>query len=90
MRSCSSQLRRLPAMYKPSCTALFAVALAFSAFSYLGHTETVSEGSALLLPINLRHYEAAAGLRRRDEEDFSDLDPHTQSQLIYGRPGGKP
>ncbi|KAL8957357.1 MAG: hypothetical protein Q9183_006083, partial [Haloplaca sp. 2 TL-2023] len=27
------------------------------------------------------------GLRRRSEADFADLDPSSQSQLIYGRPG---
>ena len=48
-------------------------------------------GEPLVLhPINLRAYESATGLHRREEEqdDFSDLDPKTQSQLIYGRPGG--
>ena len=54
-----------------------------------GNAETVPKGPALLLPINVRQYEAATGLRRRDENDFSDLDPATQSQLIYGRPGGQ-
>lgn len=48
------------------------------------------EESLVLHPINLRAYESAVGLRRRENEqdDFSDLDPGTQSQLIYGRPGG--
>lgn len=44
---------------------------------------------SILHPINLRSYEAAFGLRRREAEDFTDLDPATQSELIYGRPGGR-
>ncbi|KAL8680964.1 MAG: hypothetical protein Q9186_002864 [Xanthomendoza sp. 1 TL-2023] len=52
----------------------------------------VSTSSAIgqpltLHPIHLRDYEDALGLRRRAQEDFSDLDPGSQSQLIYGRPG---
>ncbi|KAL8646780.1 MAG: hypothetical protein Q9210_005935 [Variospora velana] len=43
--------------------------------------------ASILRPMNLRSYEAALGLRRRGGEDFTDLDPATQSQLIYGRPG---
>ncbi len=77
-------------MYKIISATLFAVALSIPAFSSPGHAEAESDGPALLYPISVRHYEAATGLRRRDDEDFSDLDPNTQSQLIYGRPGGKP
>lgn len=40
-----------------------------------------------LHPIRLRDYEDAIGLRRRTQQDFSELDPGSQSQLIYGRPG---
>ena len=43
----------------------------------------------VLHPINLRDYESAVGLQRRGEDDFSDLDPKTQSQLIYGSPGSE-
>ena len=75
-------------MYKPFFAALLAVVLAIPAFSHTGPSETVIDGPAVLHPINLRHYEAATGLRRREDQDFSDLDPNTQSQLIYGRPGG--
>ena len=77
-------------MYKGFSAALLAVVLAVPAFSHSGPGETVLGGPAVLHPINVRHYEAATGLRRREDEDFSDLDPNTQSQLIYGRPGGGP
>lgn len=40
-----------------------------------------------LHPINLRDYESAVGLHRREKEDFSQLEPGSQTQLIYGRPG---
>ena len=76
-------------MNKGFSAALLAVMLALPAFSHSGPSEIVLEGPAVLHPINLRHYEAATGLRRREDQDFSDLDPNTQSQLIYGRPGGK-
>ena len=42
----------------------------------------------VLYPINLRDYESALGIYRRSGEEFADLDLSTQSQLIYGRPGG--
>ena len=77
-------------MYTYLSTSLLAVALALSANSLLGHAKTTSEGSAILYPINVKHYEAATGLRRREDDDFSDLLPNIQSQLIYGRPSGKP
>ena len=41
-----------------------------------------------LRPIHLRNYEASFGLQRRSTEQFSSLDPQTQSQLIYGSPLG--
>ena len=41
-----------------------------------------------LRPIGIHDYEAALGLRRRDSEDFTDLDLQTQSQLIHGSLGG--
>ena len=46
---------------------------------------------AILKPIHIRDWEAAngIGLERRASEAFADLDPQTQSQLIYGRPGGE-
>ncbi|KAL8993524.1 MAG: hypothetical protein Q9169_006282 [Polycauliona sp. 2 TL-2023] len=40
-----------------------------------------------LHPIKLGDYESALGLHRRAEDDFSSLDPGSQTQLIYGRPG---
>ena len=47
--------------------------------------------NALLKPIHIRDWERAhgIGLEKRTSENFADLDPRTQSQLIYGRPGGK-
>ena len=77
-------------MYQMLFAAILGVLYAFPALSYPGQAEQKAQDSAVLYPINLRHYEAATGLRRREEQDFSDLDPNTQSQLIYGRPGGKP
>lgn len=46
------------------------------------------ELSSVLKAINVRDFEHAAGVRRRSEEKLSDLNLQTQSQLIYGRPGG--
>ncbi|MCJ1260649.1 hypothetical protein MMC22_000511 [Lobaria immixta] len=45
------------------------------------------DDSLTLLPINIRDFDATAGIQRRASEDFSDLDPTTQARLIYGRPG---
>ncbi|KAL8839222.1 MAG: hypothetical protein Q9170_001828 [Blastenia crenularia] len=42
---------------------------------------------SVLHPINLRDYETALGIHRRSGVEFTDLDPSTQTQLIYGRPG---
>ena len=39
-------------------------------------------------PINVNEYEIATGLQRRGSEDFSDLSPQTQAELIYGSPAG--
>lgn len=36
-------------------------------------------------PISSRNYEAAFGIKRRAEEMFSDLEPSTQAELVYGR-----
>lgn len=41
-----------------------------------------------LRPIHIIDYEAAVGLQRRAPEDFSDLNLQTQSEIIYGSPGG--
>lgn len=50
----------------------------------------IADDPRTLSPINIRDFEAAAGIQRRASEDFSDLDPATQARLIYGRPGGTP
>lgn len=42
----------------------------------------------VLRPININEYEIATGLHRRASEDFSDLSPQTQAELIYGSPAG--
>ena len=47
------------------------------------------ELSSILKAINIRDFEHAAGVRRRSEEQLSDLNLQTQSQLIYGRPGSQ-
>ncbi len=47
-----------------------------------------SLGQTALRPINVNEYEIATGLKRRDSEDFSDLSPQTQAELIYGSPAG--
>ena len=44
--------------------------------------------STKLRPININDYEAAMGLQRRSAEEFSNLNPQAQSELIYGSPGG--
>ena len=39
-------------------------------------------------PINSKAFDYRNGLSTRASEEFSDLDPKTQAQLIYGSPGG--
>ena len=46
-------------------------------------------GPEVLKPINIFAFEHAHGLQRRSTQDFSHLDLQTQSQLIYGSPGGR-
>ena len=41
-----------------------------------------------LKPVNIRDFEIAADISRRGAADLSTLDLQTQSQLVYGRPGG--
>lgn len=74
-------------MLKPACTLLLAAATLLPGVCCTANTGIAPDAS-VLHPINLRDYESAVGLRRRSEEAFTDLDPSTQSQLIYGRPGG--
>lgn len=56
-----------------------------SAFLSLAFSETSHD--SIYRPISIRNYEAAFGIKRRAEEKFSDLEPKTQAELIYGRPG---
>ncbi|KAL8726096.1 MAG: hypothetical protein Q9166_006933 [cf. Caloplaca sp. 2 TL-2023] len=78
-------------MHRMIPSLLIAAAVLFSATSHAGPLLSRSlplDESLTLHPINLRDYETAVGLHRRDQDDdFSKLDPSTQSQLIYGRPG---
>ena len=51
---------------------------------------TLPTGSAQpvnLQPIGIRDYEAATGLRSREDKQFADLDLETASQLVYGSAG---
>ena len=68
---------------------IVSVAMAFES-SILVRADPLID-SSILKPIHVRDWEAAhgIGLERRASEDFADLDPQTQSHLIYGRPGGK-
>lgn len=43
---------------------------------------------AELQPIDIKAFESAFGIQRRTAVKLSALDPQTQEQLIYGRPGG--
>jgi len=45
-------------------------------------------GPQILKAINIFDFQSAQGLQRRSSEDFSHLDLQTQSELIYGSPGG--
>ncbi|KAL8663475.1 MAG: hypothetical protein Q9168_008087 [Polycauliona sp. 1 TL-2023] len=71
-------------------TSLSLAAVLFTAASHaqpLASTSPPVDESVNLHPIKLGDYESALGLHRRAEDDFSQLDPGSQTQLIYGRPG---
>ena len=65
-------------------SSFVALSLSLPAYSF----SHIADDPLTLLPINIRDFEAAAGIQRRASEDFSDLDPATQARLIYGQPGG--
>ena len=67
------------------------LAFALSLFPFFGlsTTKVVETTATALKPININDFEAATGVQRRAAVDFSRLDPSTQAQLIYGRPGSK-
>ena len=67
--------------------ALVICLLASASPSPLLSPVSASQGT-VLRPITGRDLGAATGLQRRTSEDFSNLDLQTQSQLIYGNPGG--
>lgn len=48
-----------------------------------------SEEPVNLRPIGIRDYEAATGLRPREDRSFVDLDFATAQELIYGSVGRK-
>ncbi|KAL8787172.1 MAG: hypothetical protein Q9213_002388 [Squamulea squamosa] len=75
-------------MYQIFPSLLLAAAALFPALCHAGPLDSAAaDGPLTLYPINFQDYEKAVGLRRRAKEDFSHLDPETQAQLIYGRPG---
>ena len=78
-------------MYRLLHSILLASAFVIPTQCYPEPLEKLSgrvDGPMVLHPINIRAYESVTGLRRRGQDEFSDLDPKTQSQLIYGTPGG--
>lgn len=64
-------------------SGLVVLALALPAYGF----STLGDAALQLSPINVGDWEDSIGLQRRDAEDFSHLNPKTQEQLIYGRPG---
>lgn len=91
LASACSLLEIIPAMSRRVASFLLAAAVVFSVHCSGEITAKAIPRAidpSVLHPINLRSYEAALGLQRRSGEDFAELDPSTQSQLIYGRPGG--
>lgn len=78
-------------MHRIFCKILASLAIATSVTSLPSPaiSESAISGGTRLRPISIRQFEVASGLRRRqDAVDFSDLSLQTQSQLIYGSPGG--
>lgn len=63
-------------------STLVVLALALPGYGFL----TSGEAALQLSPINVRDWEER-GFQRRKADDFSLLDPKTQQQLVYGRPG---
>ncbi|KAL8886227.1 MAG: hypothetical protein Q9192_006521, partial [Flavoplaca navasiana] len=68
------------------------LAFTISFFPFFGLSATpgdvlVGTSPIALKPIGINDFEIATGIHRRAAEDFSHLDPGTQAQLIYGRPG---
>ena len=77
-------------MSKGSSRILSILLLVLSAHASRSRTPDLLEslGPTVLRPINVNDYEIATGLQRRDSEDFSNLSPQTQAELIYGNPAG--
>lgn len=69
--------------FSPRASRLVVLALALPVYSF----SAIGERTLQLSPINVRDWEELLGIQRRAAEDFSHLNPTTQEQLIYGRPG---
>lgn len=61
--------------------------LLFLNFTFLAIALPDLKDDPVYRPISSRSYEAAFGIKRRAEEMFSDLEPKTQAELVYGRQG---
>lgn len=68
--------------FSPRSSRLAILALALPVYGF----STSKEEALQLSPINVQDWEEI-GIQRRAAEDFSDLNPKTQEQLIYGSPG---
>ena len=70
---------------------LLSTALVFAGQSYAlpAQAESSPPDVVDMRPIAIGDYEAAFGLRRRDSKPFSELDPASKSNFIYGSPGCK-
>ena len=77
-------------MYQKGLQVLGILLLVLSAHAIQSSAPEVprSLGPTVLRPINVNEYEIATGLHRRASEQFSDLSPQTQAELIYGSPAG--
>ena len=68
--------------------ALLPVYIAATSINVQRNVET-PPGPTKLLPITVNRLSGDGGLDRRAAESFSNLDLETQSELIYGTPGGQ-
>ena len=75
-------------MHSYIVSAFSALAIVLPISATLSPRTPTTQGT-VLKPIAIRDYETAAGLQRRQDEDFSDLDTKTQAEFIYGNLGGR-
>jgi hypothetical protein len=66
-----------------------AMHLNVSASSLILFTIIVPVWGQKLLPVNIRQYEAALGLQRRNFDYLQDFHPQAQTELIYGLDQGE-